>query len=86
MESDLLKKLKEHIRLEGDMDDSLLPSYISAAQRYVKKKTGDNQEYLVIMVTTVMFEHRLSSKDLKEALEALEPIFMLEVLTSGNNE
>ena len=63
------------------MDDSMLSFYAESAKRYVKKKIGYEQEYLEIMVTTVMFEHRLSSEDLAKALQALEPIFGLEVLT-----
>lgn len=81
LESNLLDNLKKHIRLEEGMDDSMLSFYAESAKRYVKKKIGYEQEYLEIMVTTVMFEHRLSSDDLKEALMALEPIFALEVLT-----
>ncbi|EOI6532969.1 phage gp6-like head-tail connector protein [Enterococcus faecalis] len=81
MESNLLDNLKKHIRLEEGMDVSMLSFYTDSAKRYVKKKIGYEQEYLEIMVTTIMFEHRLSSADLEEALLALEPIFALEVLT-----
>lgn len=81
MDDFLLDNLKKHIRFEEGMDDSMLSFYADAAKRYVIKKIGYEQEYLVIMVTTIMFEHRLSSDDLKEALMALEPIFALEVLT-----
>jgi len=81
LESNLLDNLKKHIRLEEGMDVSMLSFYTDSAKRYVKKKIGYEQEYLEIMVTTIMFEHRLSSADLEEALLALEPIFALEVLT-----
>lgn len=83
---DLLDQVKKHIRLEDNMDDSMLSFYIPAAERYVEKKTGDHQEYLIFMVTTVMYEHRLSNEDLKEALSALEPVFALEVLTDESAE
>lgn len=59
----------------------MLSFYADSAKRYVKRKIGYEQEYLEIMVATIMFEHRLSSTDLKEALLALEPIFAFEVLT-----
>lgn len=79
--ADVIENIKKHIRLEEGMDDSMLSFYLESAKRYVKKKIGYEQEYLEIMVTTVMFEHRLSSDDLQSALSALEPIFALEVLT-----
>ncbi|WP_285122484.1 head-tail connector protein [Lactococcus petauri] len=82
----LLDKIKEHIRLEEGMDTSMLSIYLDSAQRYVKKKLGYSQEYLEIMVTSVMFEYRLSSEDLLQALQALEPIFALEVLTHDSTE
>lgn len=86
MESNLLDNLKKHIRLEDGMDDSMLSLYLDSAKRYVLKKLGYSQEYLEIMVTSVMFEHRLSSEDLALALQALEPIFALEVLTNEPSE
>lgn len=85
-EKDLLEKIKEHIRLEDGMDESMLGLYFDSAKRYVLKKLGYSQEYLEIMVTSVMFEHRLSSEDLSLALQALEPIFALEVLTNEPSE
>ena len=86
LESNLLDNLKKHIRLEDGMDDSMLGLYLDSAKRYVLKKLGYSQEYLEIMVTSVMFEHRLSSEDLALALQALEPIFALEVLTNEPGE
>lgn len=86
LESNLLDNLKKHIRLEDGMDDSMLSLYLDSAKRYVLKKLGYSQEYLEIMVTSVMFEHRLSSEDLALALQALEPIFALEVLTNEPGE
>lgn len=85
-DNSLLDKIKEHIRLEEGMDKSMLSIYLDSAQRYVKKKLGYSQEYLEIMVTSVMFEYRLSSEDLLQALQALEPIFALEVLTYDSTE
>lgn len=79
-----MAKLKEHIRFEDGMDDSMLSFYFDAATRYVNKKIGTTQDYLVIMVATVMNDNRSSSEDLAQALSALEPIFGLEVLTSAS--
>lgn len=84
--NELLATIKEHIRLEDGMDDSMLAFYLDSAHRYVLKKIGYSQEYLEIMVATVMFEHRLSSEELGKALQALEPIFGLEVLTDEPTE
>lgn len=80
----LLDKLKQHIRLEEDMDPSMLSFYLDAADRYVQKKLGHSSEYLQIMVATAMNDNRSSSDDLATAMEALEPIFYLEVLTDDN--
>lgn len=82
----LLAQLKQHIRFEDGMDDSMLSFYITAAERYVTKKLGVTQDYLVIMVATVMNDNRSSSEDLAEALAALEPIFGLEVLTNESSQ
>ena len=83
--ADVIENIKKHIRLEEGMDDSMLSFYLESAKRYVSKKIGYEQEYLEIMVTTVMYEHRLSSDDLQSALSALEPIFALEVLTNAES-
>ena len=78
---DLIEKIKKHIRLEEGMDDSMLSFYMDSAKRYVQKKLGYSEEYLIIMVATIMFEHRSSSEEFKVALGSLEPIFALEELT-----
>lgn len=83
-EDTFLSNLKKHIELEDNMDSDMLPIYLTAAERYVIKKIGRDEQYLKIMVATVMYDHRSATKDLKEALEALEPIFALEVLTNGS--
>lgn len=82
----LLANIKEHIHFEANMNDSMLASYIDYARRYVAKKVSHPQDYLVIMVVSIMNEHRVSSEDFKEALLALEPIFALEELTNNANE
>lgn len=83
--ADVIENIKKHIRLEEGMDDSMLSFYLTAAKQYVFNKIGYEQEYLEIMVTTVMYEHRLASDDLQSALSALEPIFALEVLTNAES-
>lgn len=80
----LITKLKEHIRFEDGMDDSMLSFYQESAEKYVNKKIGHSEDYLTLMVATVMFDNRSATDDLKDALNALEPIFALEVLTNDS--
>lgn len=61
------------------MDDSLLPFYIERAQKYVKKATGGQDEWLIIMVAGIFYEYRVSEKELGDALNALTPFFVQEV-------
>lgn len=82
-ETELTEKLKKHIELEEGMDDSLLSFYINAGKRYVKLTTGTQEEYLVIMVSALMYEYRVSEEDLQKALKAIEPMLILEVLAGG---
>ncbi len=77
-ESSLVEKLKSHLHFEEGMDDSLLELYIKNAEKYVKKATGKQAEYLIIMVAGIMFEYRVSEKELGEALEAMTPFFVQE--------
>ncbi|KRN31631.1 phage head-tail connector protein [Liquorilactobacillus mali] len=85
-DNQLLTQLKEHIRWEDGMDESMLSFYLKSAEKYVTKKIGYTEEYLVIMVATLMNDNRSSSEDLTKALSALEPIFSLEVLTNGTSQ
>ena len=80
-EPTLLDLLKQHIRLEDDMDPSMLQFYLDAAAKYVQRKVGHSVKYLQLMVATVMNDNRSAGDDLAAALEALEPIFYLEVRT-----
>lgn len=82
-ENDLIEKIKSHIRWEDGMDDSMLSFYQDAADRYVVKKIGHSEDYLTIMVATVMYDNRSATDELAAALSSLEPIFSLEVLTNG---
>ena len=82
-EPELIEKIKSHIRWEDGMDDSMLSFYKAAADRYVVKKIGHSEDYLTIMVATVMYDNRSAGEDLTVALKALEPIFSLEVLSDA---
>lgn len=79
MNEELIKKLKSHIHWEEGMDDTMLPFYIESAKKYVITATGKEVEYLVIMVAGIMYEYRVSEKELEEALNALTPFFVQEV-------
>ncbi|EUJ41974.1 head-tail connector protein [Brochothrix campestris] len=83
MSDDLIAKLKGHIQLEGDMDESMLPFYVEAATNYVNKSTGSDEPYLIVMIAALMFEYRVSEDGLKKALKAVEPLLILEVLAGG---
>ncbi|PEZ05560.1 hypothetical protein CN326_13935 [Bacillus sp. AFS018417] len=76
---DLIEKLKDHIHWEEGMDDSMLSFYLTTAQKYVQNATGSQTEYLVIMVAGIMYEYRVSEKELEQALDALTPFFVQEV-------
>lgn len=70
-------KFKTHIHFEEGMDDTMLSFYLEAAKEYVKTATGGNQEYLIIMVATIMYEYRVSEEELEQALKAITP-FMVQ--------
>jgi len=61
------------------MDDSLLPFYIERAQKYVKKATGGQDEWLIIMVAGIFYEYRVSEDELSKALDAMTPFIIQEV-------
>ncbi|EEL84829.1 TPA: head-tail connector protein [Bacillus nitratireducens] len=81
--NDLIAILKSHIHWEEGMDDSLLSFYITSAQKYVQNATGSQTEYLVIMVAGIMYEYRVSEKELEQALDALTPFFVQEVFSDA---
>lgn len=76
---DLIEKLKSHIHWEEGMDDTMLSFYITRAQKYVKKATGGQDEWLVIMIAGIFYEYRVSEKELGEALDAMTPFIIQEV-------
>ncbi|KLV26217.1 phage protein [Niallia circulans] len=79
MNEELTTKLKSHINWEEGMDDSMLSFYLESAKKYVITATGKEVVYLVIMVAGIMYEYRISEKELEEALNALTPFFVQEV-------
>ena len=83
MNAELVVKLKSHIHFEEGMDDSMLSFYLIAAQKYVQNATGSQAEYLIIMVAGIMYEYRVSEKELEEALNALTPFFVQEVFSDA---
>lgn len=74
----LINELKSHIHWEEGMDESMLPFYISRAQKYVTQAIGKNDEWLIIMVAGIFYEYRVSEKELGDALDALTPFFVQE--------
>jgi len=83
MNDELIDKLKAHLHLEEDMDESMLSFYIEQGKNYVKNATGSQTEYLVIMVAGIFYEYRVSEKELREALDALTPFFVQEVYSNA---
>mgnify|MGYP003308718179 CR=1 FL=1 len=79
----LVEKLKSHIHFEEGMDDSMLFFYLSQAERYVKNATGKIPEYLVILVAGILYEYRVSEKEMEEALNALTPFIVQEVYSDA---
>lgn len=82
-EETLDSKLKKHLQFEEGMDDSMLSFYIEAAKEYVLNATGGQKEYLIIMVAAIMYDYRVSEKELGEALSAMTPFFVQEVFING---
>jgi hypothetical protein len=78
-EAEYVEKLKSHIHWEEGMDETMLPFYIVSAKKYVKTATGKEVEYLVLMVAGIMYDYRVSEKELEQALDALTPFFVQEV-------
>ena len=60
------------------MDETMLPSYIERAKKYVKKATGGQDEWLIIMVAGIFYEYRVSEKELGQALDAITPFLIQE--------
>ncbi|MDF9627091.1 head-tail connector protein [Bacillus cereus] len=84
--NDLIDKLKAHIHWEEGMDESLLSFYIEQAKTYVKNATGKQTEYLIIMVAGIIYDYRVSEKELEQALDALTPFFVQEVYVDGEKD
>lgn len=73
-----LNKFKNHLHYEEGMEDTMLPFYLTQAERYVLNATGAKAEYLVLMVAGIMYEYRVAEKELEEALNAITPFIVQE--------
>ncbi|MFD2628730.1 head-tail connector protein [Oceanobacillus kapialis] len=80
--NDLVTKLKSHIQWEEGMDDSMLSFYIDRAKKYVKKATGGQDEWLIIMFAGIFYDYRVAEKELQQALDAMTPFIIQEVYES----
>ncbi len=80
---DLREKLKSHIHWEEGMDESMLSLYLESAKKYVKKATGKETEYLVLLVAGIMYDYRIADEQMKEALDAITPFIVQEVYDDG---
>lgn len=83
---DLLAKFKSHIHWEEGMDETMLSFYLENAKAYVKKATGVEKEYLVLLVAGIMYEYRVSERELEEALNAITPFIVQEVYADGTED
>ncbi len=77
-DQEYVTKLKSHIHWEEGMDDSMLSFYLAQGKKYVQNALGKENEWLVIMVAGIMYEYRVSEKELEQALDALTPFFVQE--------
>ena len=83
MDEQLIINLKSHLHFEKGMDDSMLSLYLDQAKKYVKKATGKQTEYLIIMTAGIFYEYRVAEKELGEALNAMTPFFVQEAYDDG---
>ncbi|MCM3411467.1 head-tail connector protein [Metabacillus litoralis] len=78
-----IEKLRQHIHIEEGVVDPMLSFYIQHAKTYVQNATGKQTEYLVILVAGIFYEYRVAEKELKEALDAITPFFLQEVISDA---
>lgn len=83
---ELITKLKSHIHWEEGMDDSMLSFYIERAKKYVKKATGGQDEWLIIMFAGIFYEYRVAEDELSKALDAMTPFIIQEVFEEDAEE
>ncbi|MGG3998800.1 head-tail connector protein [Anoxybacillus kestanbolensis] len=75
--------LKEHLRIDGSMEDTMLSFYLETAKKYVKNATGTEAEHLVLIVASIFYEYRVSEEEMEKALHALTPFFVQEAMING---
>ena len=80
---ELIEKFKSHIHFEEGMDDSMLSFYLNSAKKYVIRATGGETEYLVLLVAGIMYEYRVSEKELEQALHAITPFIVQEAFADA---
>ncbi|WP_255573444.1 head-tail connector protein [Anoxybacillus sp. ST4] len=75
--------LKEHLRIDGSMEDTMLSFYLETAKKYVKNATGTEADHLVLIVASIFYEYRVSEEEMSKAFDALTPFFVQEAMTNG---
>jgi hypothetical protein len=83
MNNELVAKLKSHLHWEEGMDDTMLSFYLEQGKKYVRNATGKQDEFLIILCAAIFYEYRVAEKELGEALDAMNPFFIQEVFTDG---
>lgn len=75
--------LKEHLRIDGSMEDAMLSFYLETAKKYVKNATGTEADHLVLIVASIFYEYRVSEEEMGKAFNALTPLFVQEAMING---
>ncbi|QPA31623.1 head-tail connector protein [Thermaerobacillus caldiproteolyticus] len=78
-----LEMLKEHLRIDEGMEDSMLSFYLDTAKKYVKNATGTESDHLVLIVASIFYEYRVSEDEMRKAFDALTPLLVQEAMTNG---
>lgn len=76
-----LEILKEHLRIDESVEDSMLSFYLDTAKRYVKNATGTESDHLVLIVASIFYEYRVSDENMRKAFDALTPLLVQEAIT-----
>ncbi|EEA6131056.1 phage head-tail connector protein [Listeria monocytogenes] len=83
-EQNLLANFKSHIQLEDGMDDQLLGLYLQNATDYVKQNTDSENEMLILLVASILYQFRVPEQEMELAINALTPFFVAEVYNAEN--
>ncbi|MBC2196304.1 head-tail connector protein [Listeria booriae] len=74
-----IEDFKAHIHFEDGMDESLLNFYLQQATSYVKNATDAENEELILLVASMLYQFRVPEQEMELALNALTPFFVAEV-------